>query len=290
MATPPDELHLRQEKELKKLADQRVKQLLGQIESARKDLQNLISDVDSFTSQRVIFLNSQLDDIALRLRRELRSRGENSTQIAELVKAHAEQTISIITAKDIIIPLAEINPDILKRLSMAQLDRVSGMTALEIEKIKSVLFTKVGVLGQNPVKVARELVGKDSSFTGKYIQVENIIRTETNHIYNAQSAESIKVVNERYSLNLNERIVEVVEPQRNHPISLVLNGQIKKPGQKFRAKVSEVQAVANRINKGRVGGIFWPIKNGYYEGDNLPAHYFERGVVVATEKEPSKSK
>lgn len=289
METPSDELHHRQEKELQRLANARVKRLLRMLEDARLELQATIAnvDADTFTANRVIMLNEQIDQIMEALRRDIRRAGEHASEIASLAKSHLDETVGIITGSSTIkVSFDVLNVDVLRKFSQLTLENVSDLMGVaEKNKIKSVLFTKVGVKGENPAKVARELVGRDSAFTGRYNHVENIIRTETNSVYNAQSLEGIKSLNEAHDLGLAKRIVETIDPKRNHPISVVLNGQVRKPGDKFKASVSAVQSAGARMGKkGRVNGVLWPIVNGYYVGDRLPAHYFERGIVVPTTK------
>lgn len=284
MATPPDEFFQRQERELQRFADARTSQLLRYLEQARREMQNILAEPETYTAERVARIIRQLDEISADLRKDVRTVGEASTDLARMNKAHLEASASAITGQNIIVSFDALNLDVLRKFSANELEHVTTLTQAEIQSVKSVLFTKVGARGQNPAQVARQLAGKNSQFAKKYGYLENIMRTETSNIYNAQAVEGIKAINGKYDLALNKRIVETIDPKRNHPISLLLNGMVQAPDKPFKVKVSEVQRKAAVLRRGG-GGILWPVKDGYYVGERLPAHYRERGVMVPTEKE-----
>lgn len=285
MATPPDEFFHKQEKALQRYSDARVAQLLRYLEQSRKELQGVLAEPDTYTASRVASLIKQIDEISADVRKDIRSIGVSVPDLAEMSKAHLEASASAITGRTIVVSFDALNLDVLRKFSASELDKVTTLTQAEIQTVKSVLFTKVGVQGQNPAKVAKMLAGKDSQFAKKYGVLENIFRTEVSNIYNAQSVEGIKAINNKYDLVLNKRIVETIDPKRNHPISLLLNGMVQKADGQFKVKVSAVQAKAKAIKRGRGGGVLWPIQDGYYVGDRLPAHYRERGVMVPTEQD-----
>jgi hypothetical protein len=275
----------RQEKELGRFTDTRVKRLLSMLESARQEVQAIIAEPDTFTAQRVIFLTQQIDSVSRQLRSNVQQVGASTTELAQMSQRHLEASIASIAPKaGVSISLNVLNTDSLFRFSMNELEKVTGIAEDGLKTIKSALFTKVGIQGQNPVKVARQLAGKDGVFAGKFGHIETILRTETSTVYNAQSLGGIQYANQAYNLDLNKRIVETIDAERNHPISQILNNQVQAVDGLFKAKVSEVQAKARALHKGG-GGIFWEVKNGFYVGQRLPAHYRERGIVVPTERE-----
>lgn len=285
MATPPDELFRSQERDLLLYTDKRTADFLKLLESARRDLFETIGGPDSYTSQRLLKIIAQVDEIGLQLQADLLKQENAAEPLAKLVQSHLEASIPAVSGVEVSIGFDILNTEILRKFSENELKHVTGLVAAEKEKIKSVLFTQVGVKGRNPQQVARELAGKEGAFAGKYGHIETILRTETSTIYNAQSVQGIQHANEEYSLDLKKRIVETLDAKRNHPISVVLNNQVQDVGKKFRVKVSDVKAAAARMKKGKgMGGIFWPIVDGYFEGERLPAHYRERGIMVPTQK------
>lgn len=284
MATPPDEFFHKQERELQRFADARTAQLLRYMEQARREMQNILAEPDTYTADRVARIVRQLDELTTQLRNDVRTIPNSSRGLAELSKAHLEASASAITGRNIVVAFDALNLDVLRKFSASELDKVATLTQAEIQTVKSVLFTKVGVRGQNPAQVAKQLAGKNSQFAKKYGYLENIFRTETSNIYNAQALEGIQAINGKYDLALNKRIVETIDPKRNHPISLLLNNMVQAPDKPFKVKVSEVQRKAAVLRRGG-GGILWEVKDGYYVGQRLPAHFRERGVTVPTERE-----
>lgn len=264
-------------------ADTRTTRLLRMMESARKEISGTISSAESFTARRVIDLTRQIDAIMGDLRKDIHGIGEAATDLGKMAIQHVEASVALISSVDISISFNALNIEVLKKFSSTEVARIAKIMEAEKDVIRSVLFTKVGVKGENPRQVARRLAGPDSQFAGRFGHVENILRTETSTVYNANSLDALQSANADYGLGLNKRIVETIDAKRNHPISQVLNGQVQKPGEPFRASVSAVHARAAALHK-KVSGIFWPIRDGFYEGQRLPAHYRERGIVVPTEK------
>ena len=284
MAIPPDELFRQQERAVGRYADVRASRMLRLLETTRKELSATIADVDGFTARRVADLNAQIESIMADLRKDIRGVGESATELGNLALAHVEAGIVATTGTSVTISINALNIDVLKRFSSNEVARIAKIMDNEKELIRSLLFTKVGVKGENPRQVAQKLAGPNSSFAGRFGHVENILRTETSTVYNANSLDAIKGANKEHGLALNKRIVETIDAERNHPISQVLNGQVQTVDGPFRASVAAVAAKAAVFHKS-VSGIFWPIKGGFYEGERLPAHYRERGIVVPTEKE-----
>lgn len=283
MAVPPDDLLARQEAEVARYADARARRVMSMLETARRQIQGIIADADSFTAQRVAFLVRQIDALSAQLARELNSVGSSSPELAGITQRHLQESIAAIADLQVLISVDALNLESLRLFSSNEVARMAKLIDAEKEVIRSVLFTKVGVKGENPVKVARQLAGKESQFAGRFAHIENILRTETSTVYNRQSLAGIQAANEQYDLGLNKKIVETIDAKRNHPISMVLNGQVQRVDRKFKASVSKVQAAAAKIKKS-VGGTFWKVEDGFYTGMVLPAHYRERGIVVPTDE------
>jgi hypothetical protein len=283
MALPPEDLFARQERDLQRFSNARAAQVLRYLEIARREISGIIADEDSFTAQRIASLSAQIDQAIAQLQRDVVSIGPSTTDLAKMSQRHLEQTIRIIAGMDVSISMGVLNLQTMTEFSMNELAHCTTLIEAEKQVIKSVLFTKVGVLGENPRKVAKQLTGPDSQFAKRYNNIENILRTETSHVYNGQSLKGLQYANETYGLELNKKIVETIDFTRNNPISLVLNGQVQAPDKKFKASVSLVKSKASMLKKS-AGGIFWPIENGFYTGQRLPAHYRERGIVVPTDE------
>lgn len=75
------------------------------------------------------------------------------------------------------------------------------------------------------------------------------------------------------------QIVEVRDT-RNHPISRVIDRQVRPVGEPFRASVADVDAMASAMGRPRTGSIYWPQVGSEYVGRSLPAHPYERGRIV----------
>lgn len=75
------------------------------------------------------------------------------------------------------------------------------------------------------------------------------------------------------------RIIEI-EDHRTHPISYVLQDQRRPPGEPFRASVADVLAMSRRLGLPRIPPVYWPRVGGEFVGLRLPAHPYERGVIV----------
>jgi hypothetical protein len=287
MATPPDSFYARQEAELQALANARVAEIMRLIEFARRDIHGRIV-VSELEYKRLLALNAQLDEISRQLQRDLSQVAPVSGKLAEMVARHQTASISAITGREsITIAYDTLNTSVVKAFAANEMAKVTSITAVEeIRTIKAVLFSRVGVQGLNPTQVARELAGPNGIFTRRYGLVENILRTEASTIYNEQSLNAIQQANDTYDAGLNKKILETIDDKRNHPISQVLNGQVQPVDRPFKAAVADVESVAARLKRSGKG-VFWPVIKGYYTGQRLPAHYRERGVVIATDEPPN---
>lgn len=294
---PSDAFFEAQESELQKYSTQRVKDLLRQLEAARRDIYASILET-GVERERLMGLIAQIDTISSGLQRDLAANPTPVEHVGKMVQRHFSASIEKITERQgIYIAWNAITPEIITRFSQNELKKVTSITAVDqIQAIKSALFSQVGIQGQNPQQVAKRLAGKDGLFTNKYGIVENIMRTEVSTIYNEQGLLAIHNANETYGLTLNKKIIERIDDLRNHPISQVINGQVQLPDKPFRAEIAKVKAVGKRIHKplrlsakGGYASVFWPVKGDYFEGQRLPAHYRERGIVVASGEPPNLS-
>lgn len=278
------DFYAEQEAELNRFAWRRLNSILKPIEVARKAMYNAISGTE-WQSRRYRRLASQLDEIAKSLRADLKAVGPSAEPLAKIVARHQTDAISrLINMPGLSIEFDRINPDTLAQFSLNELEKVTSLKSVQdIQTVRAALFEKMGVQGLNPRTVARELVGPSGGlYRRNYGLIETIVRTEASTVYNEQSINAVKAVNEDTGAELKKQIIETVDRERNHPISQVLNGQIREVNEPFTAPVAEVQRVASRLKKG-TGGIFWSVKDGNYTGMRLPAHYRERGIVVAAE-------
>lgn len=290
MAEPTDSFFAKQELEVERYASMRATTLYKKMELARREMLGLIADNAEFTVNRVLKTVSRIESVQRELKAEITGMGTPVKDLAKLAITHVESSTLAVAGERVLISFDKLNLSVIQKFSELELDKVVSIVCdQQINAIKSALFTNVGIKGQNPAQVAKKLCGKEGVFRSKYAQVENIMRTETSTVYNAQALDAIKASNEEYDLNLNKRIVETIDAKRNHPISQVLNNQVVKVNDKFKAKVSLVKARAVALHKSS-GGVFWPIVDGYYVGERLPAHYRERGIVVPTAKEPTEFK
>lgn len=288
MAMPPDDLFFKQELELQRYADRRTTETLRLLNVSRRDLQSVIAATE-WEKQRIGGLMDQIDGIILDMRRDLSQIPQSADALAGIVKAQQELVVPIITGTPgIQIEFNAVNMDTIRAFSRNELSKVTSIAVEEVQTVKSILFSRVGVQGLNPRQVARELAGPEGLFVRRFGIIENILRTEVSTVYNEQKLLSIIETNDKYDLELNKKILETVDDRRNHPISQVLNGQVQTPREKFRAKVSDVSKVAKRIKKSASpNSIFWPKKNEFYVGDRLPAHFRERGIIIPTDEPPN---
>lgn len=87
------------------------------------------------------------------------------------------------------------------------------------------------------------------------------------------------IANDDPARPLFKRISEVNDIH-NHPISRVLDGQVRRADEPFEAPADAV-AVEAKVLRRSVGGIFWPLDGDAYKGHRLPAHRHERGIIHA---------
>ena len=120
-------------------------------------------------------------------------------------------------------------------------------------------------------------------------RAELIVRNEMSNAYNASYTDEVG--------NLAKQLDEPDDPDplllrldefldaRSHPISWLLDGQTRKPdGPPFRVSGAAVRAKAAELKRKRAGGVLWRQDGGFYVGERLPAHHWERGRCHAWRK------
>lgn len=106
-----------------------------------------------------------------------------------------------------------------------------------------------------------------------------IVRMELSRAYNDAEEIGIREAAEEVP-GLLKRIDEFRD-HRNHPFSVAANGLTAKPGHLFRVPVAAVRAAAAQIGKpAALKAVLWEQRGGDFVGQNLPAHFNERGRIV----------
>jgi hypothetical protein len=286
MSNPPDSFFTAQERQLSLFVDRYLLEFVDLLEESRKDLELLISGPESFAQSQALELLPQVDRIASTLKQDIISKQSLLDNITVLSTEHNNNILSTVTGQSFNISFTRLNEQVLARFARNELEKVTGLVDSELRTIKSVLMTKVGVQGENPRQIAKVIAGKQSQFAGRFNHIQTILRTESSTIYNAQGLDSIRQANAVLpeSGQLKKRIIENLDVNRNHPVSRVLKNQIQPVDKPFTAKVSDIIAASKvTVHKYRPKSMFWPLKGGIYSGMNLPAHYNDRGIVVASE-------
>lgn len=297
---PKRELALKQEAEVNAYATQRARTVLRRIEAGRKSLLAEFAELDdSPRKDRLREILGQVENIASQMKADIQAIGASDGSLGAMAVRHWGEVATDITGNSLTLSIGQVSSDVLTRFSLAELDKITTITAdYALQTLRSGLLRSLGMKGENPRVLARQLLTKKGFLTKRYALVETIVRTEASNIYNAQSLNAIEAGNLKYGLSLNKKIIESIQPKRNHPISLVTNNLVvpvtdaKGEAVKFKVKVSDVQEAARKIgHRGNLdSSIFWRKENGYYVGNSLPAHYNERGIVVATDDKPTDQK
>ena len=301
----PDELPFefiqREHKQLSAYEEQRVRRFMRLLDASRAEILELIrtsgDQAGGFQRYRLAQIQNQLDAIHQSLARELQQEHAAIGELDNLIVSHARAEYLALEPATIGLEMGVVKSDILRGYSESVSRQLVGMSQTQIDTLRSVLFSKVGVMGKNPAAVARQLAGKGGLFDGMRPRVETILRTETSIVYNQSKLDTITEAAQNRGVVFNKRIVETVDPVRNHPISPVIRDMVQLHNQPFRVPVSQVVASANRLGRATKSldrSIFWIRKTvegvEVYEGNNLPAHFNERGTVVPTKKPVNFSK
>lgn len=279
-----DEFARKQELEFSRLMDKDTKELLRLIDVARRELYAEIASLEGLQAERINELIRQIDQIERNLNRDITAFGPIDTRTAPLSVGHVAQNFQALDIH-ISVGLDTVHSGILRQIATVNLNKIKGVTADTMNTVRSVLFTKMGVKGENPRRIAEYLAGQEGQFAGQYGRLENIVRTTMSTVYNGQKLNVFEYAVAQ-GISINKKVVETIDYKRNHPISLVLNGKIQGVDKPYRAKVSDVAAASLKLHRGRdpKRGVLWVQQGDYFVGNNLPAHYHERGVIVASKE------
>lgn len=287
----PIEIVHQQQLELQAFEQRRVLQFLKELESARRRINELIAEPGNVGIARIAQLSNEIDALTKDTLATFNQIGTPTRRLEDLVKEHQKKNFDTLYPSRLsTMEIGSVDAQILLQFTDANLSMIKGITKAQADGLRNVLFTKVGVLGQNPRAVAKELAGSDGYWSAQYGRIENILRTETAHVYNKQSLSVIQQAKAQ-GLQINKKIVETIDNTRNHPISQVINGMVQDPSKPFKVKASLVYSRAAALGrKGSVDrSILWTRQGEYFVGDSLPAHFRERGTTVPT-KSPIKNK
>lgn len=290
---PPDDFFFEQEQELMALEDKRVLRFIRYLEQSRKSLHAELKGYEGGKdAQRLQSLITQIDAIEQDLLTNFREISDPTEPLARLVARHQSESFSVILGKPLTISADVIPTTLLAQVVESNFEKVTSLTKSQLESLRGTIFTRIGIQGHNPRQVAFELTGPEGQFSQPFPLIENILRTESSTLYNTMRLDSLLDANHRLDLGLNKRIVERMDVKRNHPISRVINNQVKLAHEPFKVRVADVRAELGKLNPPRKlsqksldRSIFWQKQGEFYIGQNLPAHYRERGIVVPTQRD-----
>lgn len=283
------DLHNEQEAELEKFALKRAQTVIKRVDSARRAL---LAEVEAFSSEtqasrRLRETLKQIDLITQQLRDDIQEIGPSDAEIGNFVTRHWGKTVAELTGQSFVLTVDAVSSDVITRFSLNEMENMTSITAdYARQRVRSILLRTVGIKGENPRVAARQLLGTNGLLTKRYSLLETIARMETSNVYNQQSMNAIEQGNKKFNLSLNKMITEHLDITRNHPISRLINGMVQDPAGQFKIRVGAVEAEAARTDKSATG-VVWQRSGAYYVGKILPAHFNERGIIVATNKEPN---
>lgn len=276
-----------QESVLADYADSRANTVARLMAEARAKIESEILSLDPDDVDTVQRLRKLLKDID-RVKRELEEgifdMGTSDEYIGKLVSRQASEGLSIVSGSTLTLGLDDVNSRTIALFSQNELDKVGSIAQTAIQELKSDLMTEIGIKGRNPRAVAKDIF---SRYGVRQSTMQTIVRTESSTIYNAQHLESIHYAN-KIGVEMRKKITEHIDLMRNHPISLVTDGLVQEYDAEFKVKESDVIDASKRVHsrtRSRLGiekSIFWRKEKGIYVGNNLPAHYNERGRIVPT--------
>jgi hypothetical protein len=286
-----DELLERQAYELDRLTRAQAKAVLAAYEDARRELLERLNAQSSTkapaNTQRLRVMLAQTTEgiaaLQARLGRELEG--------AELA-AHTKSMRHLLKLVRAAEPRfrdagGAIEVGIVKRLATRRAQHlhrkaVRRYGADVVAEIHRALAAGVAAGLTQPELAARVAAAGGSVLAQHRGRAELIARMETARAYNDGVLDGIREIDEadrRPDDPLLKRIDEFFD-LRNHPFSRAAHGKTAAPGEPFRVAIAEVKAAAETMKRG-VGGVVWRKVGANYVGDNLPAHFGERGRIVA---------
>lgn len=274
----------KQGERLDRLTGGRVRATLSALDDGRRALLELLQM--PVTSARAAMLRLLLARAELGVS-QMRQRVEPIMDESDRLVTEAARVdlIDIIRAAD---PRAGVPVSITDRLDRGLLLHRYSLTrysAQVIEAIQRQIVAGVAA-GLDQAEIARRVAAAAGSVVANHRgRAELIVRMELGRAYNDSYLESLR---ELEALDPNpddpllKRIDEYIDA-RNHPFSRVANQMSVPLDAPFRVPVSRVQDAASQMRRS-AGGVLWPVVGNAYEGHNLPAHYNDRGRIVAWRK------
>ncbi|MEQ1494481.1 MAG: hypothetical protein ABL912_01800 [Novosphingobium sp.] len=272
--------------ELSRLTDEAADRVLSALEDARRIVLERMTaiQVNPENTARLRVLLLQLETgIA-----ELRSRVGDalSTGESEAHRAVVAHLLGLVRNED---------PDLAPNIQPAILERLSRRSDLLLHRYSSDRYSAqvmdaaqrelvAGVAANLPqAQIAERIAGATGSvIAGHRGRAELIARMELSRAYNDAYLDSL------YELDaedpqpenpLHKRIEEYIDA-RNHPFSRVADQQTVPIGDLFAVSVADVESMARSMGVPS-RGVLWERAGGEYFGSNLPAHYNDRGRIVA---------
>lgn len=274
MPTDLELLLARQEAGLDALTIRAQRRLMREVEAARKELQEAIraaGPVDKLRLQQLLMrLNPLFAALQTRLQDQMAFAELRSTELGLVHNTAVVRQMAPLLRMGV----AEIR--MAGRLadyrSLALYNHsAANLTNAMKARIQSQIVA--GVLqSESEYQIAQRLV--EASRLPMH-RAALIARMETSRAYNQVASEMAQEMGPKWT----REIVEVND-SKNHPFSRAAHGQRAKPGRMFKVPVAEVEAAAAAMGR-PVGAVLWRRSGAHYVGDNLPAHYNERGRIVA---------
>ncbi len=291
--TAIDRLLDRQNREINRLSDDQARRTLRALEDARRDLRERLLNVDDtatpYTAQQLRGVLAQTEAGVFQLQERL---GEVFT--AAEIRAHE-------TALDHLLALVKANePDFADAIPSIRIQAAAAMSERKglllhrhsINRYGADLIDRIQrelVLGQVSGLTIRQTADRitatnASVFASLRGRGELIARMESNRVYNDGHLLSMKELAEDTDEEddpdpLLKRADEFFD-NRNNPISRVLHGMTAKLDEPFVVSRAKVLAMAALMKKS-ASGIVWPLVGANYRGANYPAHFNDRGRIVA---------
>lgn len=286
-----DELLERQARELEQLQSDEIRRVLEAYEDARRSLRGRLADIDPVetpaTAQRLRVTLVQVEEGVALLQRamgqalqgaELRTHRQAVKHLLGLIKA-AEPEFRDMGG------LLEV--DLVERLSRQRglaLHKYSVQRygAQVVEAIQRELVAGVAQGMTQAELAARVAAAGGSVLSGFKGRAELIARMETARAYNDGYLESIKEMDARDPRDLDPMLKKIDEffDARNHPFSRAAHGVTARPSDNLKVPTEAVAIAGAELKKG-TGGVLWPKVGPYFMGQNLPAHFNDRGRIIA---------
>lgn len=290
----------RQGEDLDRLTDAEAVRILRIYDAARRELAERLAAALDRSDGTVVFTAfdiARTQALVTDAMRQLESRLGVELDAATLSSrtTAAEQLLDLITAAEPDFKMigGSIRADVLARVSAPDgllLHRYS------IQRYGSDMVSRMqGHLVQGVaqrltyVQMRERLVAREfSAMASMRPRAELIVRNEMSTAYNGIYTDEVGRLSARLDRPgdddpLSLRLSEYLD-LRSHPISWLLDGQTRLPeGPPFKVSVAAVRAKAAQLKK-PAGGVLWKVQGGFYVGNTLPAHHWERGRVHAWRK------